>query len=426
LPERRGGPTITGMPSLRPALLSRPTSEDHRVTTLELFFDLVFVFAITQVTAFVAADLTAAGALKGALLVVLLWQAWASFSWLGNQAQADEGVVRLGLVLAMGGLFVVALAIPESFGDEGGGLSAPLALALALSWVRFVHLASYAVAADGDRALLRQLRTTAVPIVAAWGLLVAGALVGGEAQVVLWLLAGVVDGIAYYLGDTSAWQLTSPGHFAERHGLIVIIAVGESIVAIGVGVTDLPLTGAVVLAALLGLAVSVALWWTYFDVVAIVAERVLAGKEGVERARLARDSYSYLHLPMVAAIIFVAVGMKKVMSYVADTEGHDLSDPLKGIPLGLLYGGAAVYLLAHIAFRLRNVGTLNRPRLGVALALLPLGGLAAGLPALAALGLLAAVLLGLVAFEALRFAEARDKIRHEGHGPHGPAAHQVS
>jgi hypothetical protein len=114
-----------------------------------------------------------------------------------------------------------------------------------------------------------------------------------------------------------------------------------------------------------------------------------------------------------------------VLSYVADTEGHDLSDPLTGIPLGLLYGGAAVYLLAHIAFRLRNVGTLNRPRLAMSLALLPLGGLAASLPALAALGLLAAALLGLVAFESVRFAEARDKIRHEGHGPHGPVTHRA-
>lgn len=401
---------------IRPALLSRPTDEDHRVTTLELFFDLVFVFAITQVTALVAADLTAEGVVKGALLVVLLWFAWASFSWLGNQAKADEGVLRLGLVVAMAGLFVVALAIPESYADAGGGPSAPLMLVLALTFVRASHLAVYAVAADGDRSLLRQLGLTAVPVAVACSLLAAGALVGGDAQVLLWFAAAVVDIAAYRIGDASSWRLSAPAHFAERHGLIVIIAIGESIVAIGVGVGGQPLTGPVVLAAVLGLAVSVALWWTYFDVVALDAERVLSSKEGQERTSLARDSYSYLHLPMVAAIIFMAVGMKKVVSYVADTEGHDLSDPLTGIPLGLLYGGAAAYLLAHIAFRLRNVHTLNSARLVTAMALGPLALVAATLPAVAALGLLAAVLLGLVVFEAVRFAESRDQVRHAGHG----------
>ncbi len=405
--------------SLRPALLSRPTDEEHRVTTLELFFDLVFVFAITQITSFVAADLTASGVVKGLLLVVLLWFAWASYSWLGNVAKADEGVLRLGLVGAMGGLFAVALAVPEAFGDTGGGLSAPLVLALGLSFVRITHLVVYAVAAEGNRDLLRQLLITAAPVTLACGLLVTGALVGGDAQLALWLLAGVIDCSAYYIGGAEGWELTSPAHFAERHGLIVIIAIGESIVAIGVGVSSLPLTGAVLLAAVLGLAVSVALWWTYFDVVAIVAERVLAGKTGLDRARLGRDSYSYLHLPMVAAIIFMAVGMKKVMSSVADTEGHDLSDPITGITLGVLYLGASVYLLSHIAFRLRNIGTLNRARLLVAVGLVPLMLVAAQVPALVALGLLAVVLLGLVAFESVRFSEARDKIRHEGHGPSG-------
>lgn len=401
---------------IRPALLSRPTGEDHRVTTLELFFDLVFVFAITQVTALVAADLTAEGVVKGALLLVLLWFAWASFSWLGNQAKADEGVLRLGLVAAMAGLFVVALAIPESYDDAGDGPSAPLMLVLALTFVRLSHLAVYAVAADGDRALLRQLGLTAVPVAVACSLLAAGALVGGDGQVLLWFAAAVVDIAAYRIGDASNWRLSAPAHFAERHGLIVIIAIGESIVAIGVGVGGQPLTGPVVLAAVLGLAVSVALWWTYFDVVALDAERVLTSKEGQERTSLARDSYSYLHLPMVAAIIFMAVGMKKVVSYVADTDGHDLSDPLTGIPLALLYGGAAVYLLAHIAFRLRNVHTLNSARLVIAIALGPLTLVAATLPAVAALGLLAAVLLGLVAFEAVRFAEDRDQVRHAEHG----------
>ncbi len=405
---------------LRPGLLSRPTEEDHRVTTLELFFDLVFVFAITQITSLVAADLTGSGIFKGLLLIVLLWLAWASYSWLGNVAKADEGVLRLGLVAAMAGLFAVALAVPEAFEGADGGVSAALVLALGLTFVRLSHLAVFAATASGNPALWRQIRITSVPVAAAGTLLIAGALVGGEGQLVLWLVAVAVDASAYYVGGAEGWQVASPAHFAERHGLIIIIAIGESIVAIGVGVADFPLTGPVLIAALLGLAVSVALWWTYFDVVALAAERVLASKRGTERARLARDSYSYLHLPMVAAIIFMAVGMKKVMTYVADTEHYDLSDPLAAVPLGALYAGASVYLLAHIAFRLRNIGSVNTGRLVVALGLLPLSLVAARVPALLALAMIAIVLVGLVAFESLRYAEARDKIRHEGHGPSGP------
>jgi low temperature requirement protein LtrA len=159
--------------------------------------------------------------------------------------------------------------------------------------------------------------------------------------------------------------------------------------------------------------VSVALWWLYFDVVAPVAERVLSSKEGTERVRLARDSYTYLHFPMIAGIIYLALGLKKVAEYVADTEHHALTDPLKGTGLWALYGGVAVYLLAHLAFRMRNVGSINRPRAVVAVLLLvaPLG--VRYLPALAALGVLALVLGALIAFEVLRYADARAAIRAE-------------
>jgi low temperature requirement protein LtrA len=180
-----------------------------------------------------------------------------------------------------------------------------------------------------------------------------------------------------------------------------------------VGVADLPVTVPIIGAALLGLAVSVALWWLYFDVVAPVAERVLSSREGSERVRLARDSYTYLHFPMIAGIIYLALGLKKVAEYVADTEHHALTDPLKGIGLWALYGGVAVYLLAHLAFRLRNVGSINRPRALVAVLLLlaPLG--VQFLPAMAALGVLALILGALIAYEVVRYADARAAIRAE-------------
>jgi low temperature requirement protein LtrA len=396
----------------RSRVLIRPTDEGHRVTSLELLFDLVFVFAFTQVTAVMAADPTLRGAARGLVLLALLWWAWCSYAWLGNQARADEGVIRAAMVTAMGAMFVVALAIPEAWGDLGGGFSAPVALAVALGVVRLGHLSVYAIAAAGDAALRRQLALTAYPVSAAVVLLVVGAAIGGAAQTGIWLVALVVDYIGVYAAGTSGWRLRSPRHFAERHGLIIIVALGESIVAIGVGVTALPLTFPVIVAALLGLGVSVALWWAYFDVVALVAERVLADQHGSERARLGRDSYTYLHFPMVAGIIYLALGLKKVLEYVGDTEHHDLTDTLPALGLWAMYGGVAAYLLAHIAFRLRNVGSVNRPRLVVATGLLVLAPLAGQLPALGALAVLAAVLVGLIGYEAVRYAEARDAIRH--------------
>ncbi|WP_199506224.1 low temperature requirement protein A [Geodermatophilus sp. TF02-6] len=390
-----------------------PTDEGHTVTTLELLFDLVFVFAITQVTAFMADDLGWRGVLRGLVMIALLWWAWCSYAWLGNQARADEGVVRAGVLVAMAAMFFVALAIPEAWNDRGAGLHAPLVLAVALAVVRLGHLGVYTVAAAGDSGLRRQLRRTAVPVFTAAALLVVGALLGGPAQTGLWALALVVDYIGVYAAGAGGWRLPAPRHFAERHGLIVLIALGESIIAVGVGVTDLPLTVPIAATALLGLTVTVALWWTYFDVVAPVAERVLREQPAAQRPRLARDSYTYLHFPMIAGIIYLALGLKKVAQYVGDTGSHTLTDPLSATPLWALFGGAAAYLLGHLAFRERNIGSINRPRAVVVLLLLlaPLG--ARHLPALAALGLLTLLLVGLVAYEVVHFAEARAAVRRE-------------
>jgi low temperature requirement protein LtrA len=196
-----------------------------------------------------------------------------------------------------------------------------------------------------------------------------------------------------------------PGHFAERHGLIVLIAIGESIVAIGVGVTE-EVDAGIVAAAAARTAIAAGLWWLYFDVVARVAERRLAqASPGRQQNSLARDSYSYLHYPMVAGIILAALGMKKTLG--------DVGEPLKLVPAAALFGGAAMYLLAHVAFRLRNLHTVNKQRLVTALLLLALIPAAVQLPALASVAVVAALLSILITYEAVRFAEARDRIRHE-------------
>jgi len=392
--------------------LVRPTDERHRVTTLELFFDVVFVFAFTQITQLMADEPTGRGVLRGLVLLALLWFAWCSYAWLGNQARADDGVVRVTMFVAMAAMFVVALAIPEAFADLPGGLFAPFVLAGCYGVVRLAHLACYLVAARDDPGLRRQLLVTLVPVGAAVALLVLGGALGPPVQTVLWGLALVVDYGGIWVAGTSGWRLRSPVHFAERHGLIFLVALGESLVAIGVGVSQQPVSVPVLVAATLGIVLAASLWWLYFDVVAHVAEGVLGQLQGEERSRLARDSYTYLHFPIVLSVIFIALGLKKVLEYVADTEHHHLSDALTGVPLLALYVGVAVHLLGHVAFRRRNVGTWNPHRTATAVLVLLLTPVAWRLPALAALAVLSVLLAALVGYEVIRFREAREHVRH--------------
>jgi low temperature requirement protein LtrA len=220
--------------------------------------------------------------------------------------------------------------------------------------------------------------------------------------VTVWAVALIVDLLGVYIRGGRGWHL-APAHFAERHALIVIIALGESIVALGLGASHELDAGAIV-AALLGLAIAAALWWAYFDVVAIVAERRLREATGNAQLAMARDSYSYLHLPMVAGIILFAVGVKKTLG--------DVGEPLKLIPAVALCGGVAMYLVAHVLFRLRNVHSFNRHRSIVSVLLLALIPAAVELPALATLAVVAGLCVGLIAYEAIRFAEARARVRH--------------
>jgi low temperature requirement protein LtrA len=390
----------------------RPTGPDHRVTSLELLFDLVFVFAFTQVTASVAADPTPLGAARGLLMFALLWWAWCSYAWLGNQACADEGLVRGIVVVATTAMLLVALAIPEAWHDLPGGVQAPLALAVAVAVVRLGHIVVYLVAAGDDEGLRRQLYLTAVPVALDAVLLVVGALGSERARIWWWAAALAIDYLGIYVTGADGWRLPSAAHFAERHGLIVIVALGESIVAIGVGIAAFPLSWPVIGAGALAVAVTVCLWWAYFDVVATVAEHRLTSLTGADRTRLARDSYTYLHFPMVAGVLAGAVGVKKVLGYVAEPGGAALGESLHGLPAWLLVAGPAAYLLALSAFRRRNVDSWNVPRLVAGGLLLLLGPVGQHVPAAAGLGLVAAVVVGLVLFEVVRYREARHAIRH--------------
>ncbi len=395
-----------------PPLRASPSEEDARVTPLELFFDLVFVFGLTQITALMAADLSGRGVLRGVLLLGLLWWSWVGFAWLGNIVRADEGPIGLSMITAMAAMFVLSLAIPEAFTDLPGGLPGPVVIALCYFAFRSVHLVMFWFVGSGDDGLRHQLVKFAPSMLSATALLLVASQFTGAVQTALWAAALLADYGGTMLAGASGWRLRSAVHFAERHGLILIVALGESIVAIGVGVAQEPVSGAIIAASVLGLTLSASLWWLYFDVTSRLGEQALAEVDGEERSRLARDAFSYLHLPLIVGVVLLALGLKKVLEYVADTEHHELTDALTGVGLYALFGGVATYLLGHVAFKLRLMGVVSRPRVitgALVLALVPAG---AALPALAALGLLTLVLVALLVFEAVHFSEFRDRVRH--------------
>jgi low temperature requirement protein LtrA len=373
------------------------TEGGHRVTPAELFFDLVFVYAITQVTALMAADPSALRLVGAAVVLALLWWCWCCFAWLGNVVRADSGAMFAVLVAVMAVVLVVSLAVPEVYDDLPGGLYAPLVFVLCYGAVRILHLVTYWISSPGDQALHATLRRTALLSVAPpFALLLVGSSLTGVAQVLVWLGAVAIDYFGIYLTGSSGWRVASPGHFAERHGLIVIIALGESIVAIGVGVADLPISTPVLAATAAGVLVVAGLWRLYFRQISESAEHRLTELDGDDRTRLARDAYTFLHLPLVAGIVLTALGMKKVLHQVADSEHYDLSEPLHGVVAWALAGGVGIFLLAGAAILLRTGGRRSPVLLLGGLACLCAGLVVVLIPALLALLLLATAVTGLV------------------------------
>ena len=378
----------------------RPTDDDHRVTTLELLFDLVFVYAITNVTALMEHDIGAETVLEGLITLAVVWFGWCAYTWLGNQAQADEGLLRVAMVVAMAGMFFVAISIPYAFEDDGNAAHRP--------GHRLRRGPPHPPRCVPDRRRRRHPAPQRDPVHARRG--------DGHARPAVhrrrdrrralkwwWLAAVVTDQLGVYFVRSTRWRLHSASHFAERFGLIIIIAIGESIVAVGAATSSADLGGRDAAALLCGLAIAVCLWWLYFDVVARVAEDVLRQSSGVDRARLARDSYTYIHFLFVAGIVFVAFGLVVLIG----EHGH--------VDAGryALYGGIVCYLVGHLLFRLRNVGGINVARTVAGLVLL------AGIPTLGGLSTLgqvavpAVVLSAVVVFEVRAFREPRDAIRHQ-------------
>jgi low temperature requirement protein LtrA len=358
---------------------------EKRVEPLELFFDLVFVFALTQVTARLADELTWGGLLRGLLVLAAIWWAWAAYAWLTNEVDGRRRGVRLSIFGAMIGMLIASLAIPRAF--EGDALL----FACAYLGVRVMHVLLFAAGTDDVN--VRQAARALAPVATlAPALLLVASALDGAAQAAVWVGALVFDYVSGAVRGIEGWRL-SPGHFAERHGLIVIIALGESIVAIGVGAAGIELGAGELTAAALGVIVSASLWWVYFDEALELVEPRLHALTGRARNVTARDGFSFLHLPLVAGIVLLALGVKKTLEHV--------DDPLEEVAAVALCAGVALYLIADVAFRRRILGQGEPPRLLAAAACLVVIPLALELPALAALAVIGAICVALVAYESL-------------------------
>jgi low temperature requirement protein LtrA len=388
-------------------MVDRPVEREQRVTPLELFFDLVVVFAITQVTELMSNDLSWRGVGHGMLVLAAIWWLWTGYAWLTNSLEPEQAIVRAGMFAAMAAMFLVALAVPGAFGGEG------VLFAVAYLAVRLINLALYGVSARGDRPVSRALMRFATREATAPVLILVAAFVDGPWREALWVIALVVvySGVVVGRGRRAT---ISPSHFAERYGLIVIIALGESVISLGVGAAHVSLTPGIVSAVILGILVIAALWWTYFDVLAVLTQRQLSSTSGATQAQLARDLYRYLHLPMIAGIVLFALGLKQTIEHV--------DQPLRMVPAVALCGGLSLYFLTHVVQRIRVVyfirhSTSERPgyigpgRLTAGVAMLALIPAALELPALASLGLAAAVCCGLIAWDLIHYRQDRVEVR---------------
>ncbi|HEX6532981.1 MAG TPA: low temperature requirement protein A [Gemmatimonadaceae bacterium] len=331
------------------------------VTTLELFFDLVFVFTITQLTELLVTSLDAVGIAQVLLLFGVSWWMYGGYVWLTNNVTPDRAGRQLLLLVAMSAFLVQALSIPHAFDRDG------IAFGLAYLVVVVVHGILFRQA---TRAITRL-----VPFNIASALLViaAGFVRGGTPRYALWSLAMAVQFVAPYLSRVGAFRVQS-GHFVERHGLLMLVAFGESVVAIGIGAAGLPVNAGVIGAAVLGLALVACLWWAYFVGDAERAERALAAAPPDERPALAINGFFYAHIPMLLGVVFIAAGVTKAIGHAAA--------PLGPGPAAALAVGAAIYLVGDVAFRriLRIDRGSTRTIVAIgALATFPLGGVSAAL-----------------------------------------------
>jgi low temperature requirement protein LtrA len=369
---------------------------ERPVAPLELFFDLVFVFGFTQVTTLLSGNPTWSGLGHALLILTALWWAWASYAWLTNTIDAEVGIVLAAVLVAAGAMFIAALAVPEAFGSEG------VVFGVAFLIVNAMQAALYALGVREDRDLLDAVLRVVPWVLGGSSLILVAGFVDGAARGAIWLVALAVGFIGPALRGVRGFRV-EPAHFVERHGLIVIIAIGESLVAIGLGARGTSLHAGVVAAAILGFVVATSFWLAYFDFFAIRGRQLLSDRSGEERTAIARDVYTYLHLPMILGVVLFAFAMKVTLAH--------LHDELGTIEAIALCGGPALYLFAYVALRFRISRTFGRGRLTAAVACALLIPVALVVPALVALALVAGVWVSLHAYELIWWRDARAEAR---------------
>jgi low temperature requirement protein LtrA len=361
---------------------AEPAVMPERVSTLELFFDLVFVFTITQLTAVLVHRESAKGVLQVVLMLGVIWWMYGGYAWLTNAVPPDRASRRLFLLAGMGSYLVLALSVPQAFG--GAGLSFGIAYAVVVS----VHIGLFS---RSTSATVTQAIAGLAPYNGIAALMVlAGGITGGTAQYVLWAAAGIFEWITPKVNEPSGFEI-GPAHFVERHGLVVLIAIGESVVAVGIGAAGLPIDLELVAVSLLGLTLTAFLWWAYFGGDDDRAEIALSTTPPKPRAIKAVEAFGYGHLPILLGIVGIAATLRR-------TIGH-ASDQLPLEPALSLSCGAALFLIGDVVMR-HTLG-IGRSRWRALAALLVLVTIPLGteVAAVAQLGALVALLAALFAWE---------------------------
>ncbi|WP_189195789.1 low temperature requirement protein A [Micromonospora fulviviridis] len=389
----------------------QPLMKQAGVTPKELFFDLVYVYAFLQVAALMADDPTWRGVVRGLLVLSVLWVAWCAYTWLGIAVRSEHPVVRLVVLLVVALTALITLASPEAFNADGAGLPGPVVFVTCYALIRLLFLAAFWLTVGRDPTQRAAVIRSAVPTLLALAILFAAALMPqpiGDirlltpARAEVWIAAIAVDLVGNRLAGARHSWTWSAEHWADRYSLIIIIALGQAVISMGTAVVYTPISARILVAAAVGTALLAALWWIYFSTTAIHGKRALAASPREQRSALAQDAYALLHLPMIAGIVFVSLGLGKTMAVLGSRGLFELGVPLYLLPHLALFGGVIIYLLADHAIRWRLTRRVHPQRITQTLVITALAPATVHLPALSALAVLAAVCVGFIAIEMKR------------------------
>jgi low temperature requirement protein LtrA len=392
-----------------------------RVDRFEIFFDLVFVFSFFIITRATAMEITSGALLHALLVLAVLWWSWVVHSVVATRIRLGEGFVPVLMTVGMAALFTFALSLPNAFRDPHGNAAGPIVAAVSYTVIRLVHLLLYLHAVRDSPNERRQLMRFAPEVIGSTLLLLVAALAppkidglfsAATVRDAMWAAVVLLQYSTGILAGTWGWAVASAEHWTERYELILIIALGESVISVGVGSNLLgqPPTVPAVVAAVLGIFFTAALWWAHYDMIGPAARIALHAAEDGPRVAMARDAYAYLYLPMIAGIILFALGAEEIVHQIADPHVSTWL-PAKGPGEPLLFGGVICYLCGNMLFQLRTLGTLSWTRVATVAVLAGSIPLSERLPALGALALLTAICIAMVAAEVVIFDESRRALR---------------